>query len=56
LLLGLNPLNLNDRMAVPMFGIFAEHADLTPYVPTAPPNALADVDRKRYDELNRPIH
>jgi YVTN family beta-propeller protein len=53
LLLGLNPLNLGDRMAVPMFGIFAAHADLTPYVPTAPASALADTDRKRYDELKR---
>jgi Phosphoesterase family len=51
LLLGLNPLNLGDRMAVPMFGIFTGHAVLTPYVPTAPSSALADIDRKRYAEL-----
>jgi hypothetical protein len=53
LLLGLRPLNLNDRMAVPMFGIFNAHADLTPYTaPTALP-ALSDTDRARYEELRQ---
>jgi hypothetical protein len=50
LLLGLRPLSLNDRMAVPMFGIFDARPDLAPY--TAPaPTALSDTDRARYEEL-----
>lgn len=52
LLLGLRPLNLNDRMAVPMFGIFDTRPNLAPY--TAPaPTALSDTDRARYEELRR---
>jgi YVTN family beta-propeller protein len=52
LLLGFRPLNLNDRMAVPMFSIFNARADLTPY--TAPaPTALSDTDRARYEELRK---
>ena len=52
LLLGFRPLNLNDRMAVPMFGIFNARPDLAPY--TAPaPTALSDTDRARYEELRR---
>lgn len=52
LLLGFRPLNLNDRMAVPMFGIFDARADITPY--TAPaPTALSDADRARYEELRK---
>jgi YVTN family beta-propeller protein len=52
LLLGFRPLNLNDRMAVPMFGIFNARPDASPY--TAPsPTALSDTDRARYEELRR---
>jgi DNA-binding beta-propeller fold protein YncE len=52
LLLGFRPLNLNDRMAVPMFSIFNARADMTPY--TAPePAALSEADRTRYEELRR---
>jgi YVTN family beta-propeller protein len=53
LLLGFRPLNLNDRMAVPMFGIFNARPDLAPY--TAPPTvpALSDTDRARYEELRQ---
>ncbi|HEX8119497.1 MAG TPA: hypothetical protein VF521_19635, partial [Pyrinomonadaceae bacterium] len=52
LLLGLRPLNLNDRMAVPLFSIFDARPDTTPY--TAPaPSALSDTDRARYEELRR---
>ncbi len=52
LLLGFRPLNLNDRMAVPMFGIFDARPNVTPY--TAPaPIALSDTDRARYEELRR---
>ncbi|HVF45313.1 MAG TPA: alkaline phosphatase family protein [Pyrinomonadaceae bacterium] len=50
LLLGLRPLNLNDRMAVPMFSIFDPRRNLTPYA-APPPTALSDADRARYAEL-----
>ncbi|MBV8859376.1 MAG: bifunctional YncE family protein/alkaline phosphatase family protein [Acidobacteria bacterium] len=53
LLLGLRPLNLNDRMAVPMFGIFNTRADVTPYTAPATVPALSDTDRARYEELRR---
>ncbi|MBV9926248.1 MAG: bifunctional YncE family protein/alkaline phosphatase family protein [Acidobacteria bacterium] len=52
LVLGFRPLNLNDRMAVPMFSIFNPRPDLTPY--TAPaPTALSDTDKARYEELRK---
>ncbi|MDT5295221.1 MAG: hypothetical protein QOJ76_2101 [Acidobacteriota bacterium] len=51
LLLGLRPLNLNDRMAVPMFGVFAPRPDASPYAPSAPSASLSDADRARYDAL-----
>ena len=53
LLLGFRPLNLNDRMAVPMFGIFQTRPDPAPYA--APPTwpALSDTDRARYEELRQ---
>jgi phospholipase C len=54
LLLGLRPLNLNDRMAVPLFGIFNARPDFKPYTPTEPSGSLAEVDRKLYDALARP--
>ncbi|HKC63372.1 MAG TPA: bifunctional YncE family protein/alkaline phosphatase family protein, partial [Pyrinomonadaceae bacterium] len=47
ILLGLNPLNVNDRLAAPMFGIFTEKPDFTPYVATEPSSYLTDEDRKR---------
>jgi hypothetical protein len=53
LLLGLDPLNLNDRMAVPMFGVLDARPDTSPYTPTAPSASLSDADRARYDVLSR---
>src|SRR3989440_701650 len=53
LLLGLRPLNLGDRMAVPMFGIFNARPDLKPYTPTEASASLAEQDRKLYDALTR---
>ena len=53
LLLGLRPLNLGDRMAVPMFGIFNAPPDLTPYSPTEASASLAEEDRKLYNALTR---
>ncbi|MDQ3918613.1 MAG: hypothetical protein M3348_09060 [Acidobacteriota bacterium] len=53
LLLGLDPLNLNDRMAVPMFSVFAPRPDARAYAPTAPSTSLSEVDRARYATLPR---
>jgi hypothetical protein len=54
LLLGLRPLNLNDRMAVPMFGVFDARPNLSPYAAPPPSPSLSDADRARYEELRRP--
>jgi hypothetical protein len=53
LLLGLDPLNLGDRVAVPMFAVFDPHPDAAPYTPTAPSATLSDADRARYQTLTR---
>ncbi|HEX8722520.1 MAG TPA: hypothetical protein VF736_18030 [Pyrinomonadaceae bacterium] len=53
LLLGLRPLNLNDRMAVPMFAVFDARPNAAPYTAPAPSAALSDADRARYEELRR---
>jgi hypothetical protein len=44
-LLGLKPLNLGDRMAAPMFGIFTDKPDFTPYTPATPSSALSEADK-----------
>jgi hypothetical protein len=54
LLLGLNPLNLGDRLAVPMFGLFAEKANYEPFVPARTSEKLVEADRERYQRLARP--
>nr|MDQ5837433.1 hypothetical protein [Acidobacteriota bacterium] len=54
LLLGLDPLNLNDRMAVPMFSVFNARPDANAYTPTAPSSLLSDADRARYATLTHP--
>jgi YVTN family beta-propeller protein len=51
ILLGLSPLNLNDKMAVPMFNIFTESPDFS-YTPVQPSSHLADADRRRYEGLS----
>ncbi|MDT7809704.1 MAG: hypothetical protein QOJ70_3517 [Acidobacteriota bacterium] len=53
LLLGLHPLGLNDRMAVPMFGVFGARPDASGYTATPPSATLSDTDRARYDALRR---
>jgi YVTN family beta-propeller protein len=55
LLLGLRPLNLNDRMAVPMFGIFAARPSDVRYTLPSPSALLSDADRARYEALYRPL-
>jgi YVTN family beta-propeller protein len=53
-LLGLKPLNLGSRLAVPMFGIFTEKPNYQPFVPVEPSARLADSDRERYKRLTLP--
>jgi YVTN family beta-propeller protein len=52
LLLGLRPMNLNDRMAVPMFSVFNSRPDTTVYTAPQPSASLSDADRARYKELH----
>lgn len=47
-LLGLSPINQNDAMAVPMFGIFAQHPDYTPYAMPPPSKYLTAADALRF--------
>ncbi|HEX8890317.1 MAG TPA: bifunctional YncE family protein/alkaline phosphatase family protein [Pyrinomonadaceae bacterium] len=54
LILGLNPLNMNDRLATPMFGIFTDKPDFTPYVATQASKHLTEEDRKRDERLSQP--
>lgn len=52
-ILGLNPLNMNDRLSTPMFGIFTNKPDFTPYVARPASNHLTEEDRKRDQQLAR---
>ncbi len=51
LILGLDPLNFEDAMAVPMFGIFSKTPDFKPYAPAPPSKDLMDSDRELYEQL-----
>ncbi len=51
-ILGLDPLNLGDALAVPMFGIFTRTPDLRPYKPAQESAHLVQSDRELYDQLN----
>ena len=53
ILLGLEPINLGDRMAAPMFGIFNDKPDFKPFVPARVSDRLADADRERYRQLGQ---
>jgi hypothetical protein len=50
-LLGLDPMNQNDALAVPMFSIFSEHPDYTPYKLPPPSDELVAADVKRFNGL-----
>ncbi|MCL4539399.1 MAG: hypothetical protein M1378_07330, partial [Bacteroidetes bacterium] len=50
-ILGLDPLNLGDALAVPMFGIFTKTPDFKPYTPATPSARLMKSDRELYDQL-----
>ena len=54
LIFGLNPLNLGDRLAVPMFGIFSDKPNYGPFVPHGTSEKLVETDRDRYQRLARP--
>ena len=51
--LGLDPLNLNDALAVPMFGIFSNNPNNSIYVATAPAKYLVTADQQRYQQLDK---
>ncbi len=52
-LLGLPALNMNDALAVPMFGIFVEKPDLRPFTPARASDRLSDTDRNLYGQFPR---
>jgi len=49
--LGLDPLNQNDALAVPMFGILDQQPHNWTYVPATPSNKLMESDQKLYQSL-----
>ncbi len=53
LILGLDPLNFEDGMAVPMFGIFSAGPDFTKYSATPPSDSLSSSDRYILGRLMR---
>lgn len=55
MLLGLDPLNMNDGLAAPMFSIFADAPDAAAYVATPPSSRLMEADRARWDALERAV-
>jgi len=48
LVLGLDPLNMNDALAVPMLGIFNNQPNYSPYILATPSTYLMEADKKRY--------
>ncbi|MEP6922310.1 MAG: bifunctional YncE family protein/alkaline phosphatase family protein [bacterium] len=51
LLLGLEPLNLGDRLAVPMFGVFERQPNFAPFAAVKPSDRLVAADRERFQQL-----
>lgn len=51
LLLGLKSMNSAEQLAAPMFGIFTDKPNLSPFVVKKVSEKLADADRQRYQEL-----
>ena len=49
--LGLDPINLNDALAVPMFGIFSEKPNNSAYVPAQPSSYLMQADKELYQKV-----
>ena len=52
-ILGLDPINMNDGLAAPMFGIFDNQPNNKAYVPPTPSNYLIDADKQRYAKFKR---
>ncbi len=51
LVLGLKSLNAAEQLAVPMFGVFTDKPDFTPFVTNKVSGRLAEADRERYRKL-----
>ena len=51
LVLGLKSLNAAEQLAAPMFGVFTDKPDSTPFVINKVSDRLADADRERYRNL-----
>lgn len=51
IVLGLEPINLSDRMAAPMFGIFTDKPNYSGFSPAKISERLAGPDRERYRAL-----
>ena len=51
ILLGLKPLNSNEAMAAPMFGIFTDKPNVQSFTPARISERIADADRERYRQL-----
>jgi len=53
LALGLKSLNSAEQLAAPMFGVFTDKPDFTPFVVNKVSERLADADRERYHNLKQ---
>jgi len=51
LILGLDPLNLGDALAAPMFSAFTTTPDAKPFTPVAPSTYLVREDKAKFDSL-----
>jgi YVTN family beta-propeller protein len=51
LVLGLKSLNAAEQLAAPMFGVFTDKPDFTPFVIKKVSDRLVDADRERYHNL-----
>jgi len=52
LILGLDPMNLGDAVAAPMFNAFTTTPDAKPFTPVAPSTYLVPEDKARFDSLS----
>ena len=53
LILGLDPLNMNDALAAPMFGIFNDKVNNSAYIAPTPSTYLTDKDKERYTKFKK---
>jgi len=52
LILGIDPMNLGDAVAAPMFSAFTTTPDAKPFTATAPSSYLVPEDKARFDSLS----